>query len=104
MFLKDLLKEAILAISGNKIRSELTILGIVIGIGLVISMISIGEGAKSQITQSIEGLGSNILTVMPGGTRIGAIFSGRGTAQNLKEEDIKVLKQIEGVVDVVPII
>lgn len=104
MFLKDLLKEAILAISGNKIRSGLTILGIVIGIGSVISMISIGEGAKGQITQSIEGLGSNILTVMPGGTRMGAIFSGRGTAQNLKEEDVKVLKQIEGVVDVVPII
>jgi putative ABC transport system permease protein len=103
MKISDLLNEAIFAVSANKVRSGLTILGIVIGIASVIAMISIGQGAKLQITQSIEGLGSNILTVMPGGTRIGAMFMGRGSAQTLKEDDINVLKPIEGVLDVVPI-
>ncbi len=104
MKLIDVLNEAIFALSANKVRSGLTILGIVIGIASVIAMISIGQGAKFEITQSIQGLGSNVLTVMPGGTRIGAVFMGRGTAQTLKEEDVNVLKTIEGVVDVVPII
>jgi len=103
MKLIDLLNEAIFAVSANKVRSGLTILGIVIGIASVIAMISVGQGAKSQITQSIEGLGSNTLTVMPGGTRIGAMFMGRGSAQTLKENDVDVLKKIEGVSDVVPI-
>jgi putative ABC transport system permease protein len=103
MKIEDLLNEAIFAVSANKVRSGLTILGIVIGITSVIAMISIGQGAKGQITQSIEGLGSNILTVMPGGTRIGAMFMGRGSAQTLKENDVDVLKKVEGVLDVVPI-
>jgi len=103
MKIGDLLNEAIFAISANKVRSGLTILGIVIGIASVVAMISIGQGAKGQITQSIEGLGSNILTVMPGGARVGAVVMGRGTAQTLKEEDVNVLKTIEGVLDVVPI-
>jgi putative ABC transport system permease protein len=103
MRIGDLLNEAIFAVSANKVRSGLTILGIVIGIASVIAMISIGQGAKGQITQSIEGLGSNILTVIPGGARIGTMFMGRGSAQTLKEEDVNVLKPIEGVLDVVPI-
>jgi putative ABC transport system permease protein len=103
MFITDLVQETISAISANKVRSVLTILGIVIGIASVIAMISIGQGATGQITQSIEGLGSNILTVMPGGARVGTMFMGRGSAQTLKEEDVDVLKPIEGVLDVVPV-
>jgi putative ABC transport system permease protein len=103
MKISDLLNEAIFAISANKVRSGLTILGIVIGIASVIAMISIGQGANLEITKSIEGLGSNVLSVIPGGARIGATFMGRGSAQTLKEEDVDVLKPIEGVLDVVPI-
>jgi hypothetical protein len=80
----DLLNEAIFAISANKVRSGLTILGIVIGIASVIAMISIGQGANLEITKSIEGLGSNILTVIPGAARIGAMLYGRGSCSNLK--------------------
>jgi putative ABC transport system permease protein len=100
----DLLKEAFRSIIANKLRSGLTVLGIVIGIASVISMISIGQGTKGQITQSIESLGSNTLSIIPGGARIGAMFMGRGSAQSLKEEDVEVLKKIEGVVDVVPVV
>jgi putative ABC transport system permease protein len=104
MKISDLLNEAIFAISANKVRSGLTILGIVIGIASVIVMVSIGQGAKSEIVKSIQGLGSNVLTVMPGGARMGAVFMGRGTAQILKEDDVKILKTIEGVVNVVPVV
>jgi len=103
MFISDLFRETISAISANKTRSGLTILGIVIGIGSVIAMISIGQGATGQIQASIEGLGSNLLTVMPGAMRTGVMMAGRGTAQTLKENDIEVLKPISGVISVVPV-
>jgi len=103
MKLIDLLNETIFAISENKVRSGLTILGIVIGIASVIAMISIGQGATGQIEKSIEGLGSNLLTIMPGSMRTGIMMSARGTAQTLKEEDINVLKPIAGVLSVVPV-
>ena len=66
MKLYDLFQETRIAISANKARSSLTILGIVIGIGSVIAMVSIGQGAAGQIQSSIQGLGSNLLTVIPG--------------------------------------
>ena len=83
MQLTDILHETKTALSANKARSGLTILGIVIGIGSVIAMVSIGQGASGQIQSSIEGLGSNLLTVMPGFLQPGRgiISYGRGSAQ-----------------------
>lgn len=104
MKVKDLLKEIFISLLTNKARSGLTILGIVIGIASVIAMISIGQGASLQITKSIEGLGSNLLTIIPGTVRpgVGIISSGRGTAQTLKNDDIEVIQKIEGVYKVSP--
>ncbi len=99
MTASDLFQETYSALSANKTRSGLTVLGIVIGIGSVIAMVSIGQGASGQIKSSIEGLGSNLLTVMPGFVQPGRGFvsAGRGSAQSLKNEDIEVLRQISGV-------
>ncbi len=104
MKLQDLLQETITALSSNKVRSGLTVLGIVIGIGSVIAMVSIGQGASGQIESSIEGLGSNLLTVMPGFIQPGRgiVSSGRGSAQSLKNEDVEIIKKIPGVVYVSP--
>ena len=104
MSIQDLIQETITALSSNKVRSGLTILGIVIGIGSVIAMVSIGQGASGQIQSSIEGLGSNLLTVVPGFMQPGRgiVSSGRGSAQTLKNEDVEVLKQIPGVAYVSP--
>lgn len=104
MKIKDLLKEIFISLLANKVRSSLTILGIVIGIASVIAMVSIGQGASKQITQSIEGLGSNLLTIIPGTVRpgVGIISSGRGTAQTLKNDDIEVIQKIEGVYKISP--
>lgn len=101
---KDLLEETFSALSANKVRTGLTMLGIVIGIASVIAMTAIGTGAKNSIQSSIEGLGSNLLTIMPGVVQPGRgiVSSGRGSAQTLKNEDIDVIKNIDGVAAVSP--
>ncbi len=93
----DLVKESIDSIFHNKLRSGLTILGIVIGIAAVIIMVSLGQGAQKQIVQSIQNLGSNLISIFPGVIQPGRGFvaTGRGTSQTLKLEDINVLKDIE---------
>lgn len=93
MIISDLLEETYSAIFANKARSGLTILGIVIGIGSVIAMISIGAGAKGQIQSSIESIGSNLIMVMPGFQRgVGTqISSGRGSATTLTLEDANAI-------------
>ncbi|OGI59856.1 hypothetical protein A3F19_01200 [Candidatus Nomurabacteria bacterium RIFCSPHIGHO2_12_FULL_37_29] len=100
----DIINETYSALSSNKARSGLTMLGIVIGIASVIAMVSIGNGAKQSIQSSIEGLGSNLLTILPGIVQPGRgiVSSGRGTAQTLKNEDIDVIKNIDGVAAVSP--
>jgi len=100
----DLLKEALKSIAVNKLRSGLTVLGIIIGITAVISMLSIGEGAKRQLAQSIESLGSNQLTIFPGVVQPGRgiVSSGRGAAQSLKMRDVEIVRKIEGVKEVSP--
>lgn len=99
MTIIDLFEETRLSLAANKVRSALTVLGIVIGISSVIAMVSIGAGAKNSIQQSIEGLGSNLLTILPGVVQPGRgiVSSGRGSAQTLKDEDIAVVNSIDGV-------
>ena len=101
---QDILQETYTALSANKARSGLTILGIIIGIGSVIAMVSIGQGASGQITSSIERLGSNLLIVIPGFAQAGRGFvsQGRGSAQTLTNSDIDVVREITGVAYVSP--
>ena len=65
MTLKDILHETYSALSANKVRSGLTMLGIVIGIGSVIAMLAIGQGAQNSIQSSIQSIGSNLIIVTP---------------------------------------
>ena len=87
MLLSDLFQETYFALSANKSRSFLTILGIVIGIGSVIAMVSIGQGASGSIQSRIESIGSNLIQVMPGMQRSGGVSSGWGSSQTLTRED-----------------
>ncbi len=94
MLITDLLEETYFALSANKARSGLTILGIVIGIGSVIAMISIGQGAAGSIESNIQAMGSNLITVMPGFQRsFSQVRAGRGTAQTLTIEDAEAIAQ-----------
>jgi putative ABC transport system permease protein len=96
---KDILEETIMALSGNKARSGLTMLGIVIGIASVIAMTAIGTGAQNSISASIQSIGSNLVIVSPGAPRgVGQqVSQGRGGAKTLTLKDVEALKTLDGV-------
>lgn len=105
MTTRDIIEETYAALSGNKVRSGLTMLGIIIGIGSVIAMISIGQGAQTTIQSSIQSIGSNLVLVSPGAQRgPGAqVSSGRGAARTLKQEDADAIsKEVSQVKAVAP--
>jgi len=105
MKFQDILEETYSALVSNKIRTGLTMLGIVIGIASVIAMVSIGNGVSSSVTSNIESLGSNLLTIRSGatqGTSKGAVAGQRGSQQTLKPEDADVIKSVSGVAYVSP--
>lgn len=100
----DLLEETYTALSANKVRSGLTILGIVIGIGSVIAMVSIGQGAQKSISDSIQSAGSNLILVYPGSQRGpgSQVSSGQGSARTLSVSDARAIEEIPGVKGVSP--
>jgi len=95
----DVLEETYAALSANKARSGLTMLGIVIGISSVIAMLAIGNGATSSITSSIQSIGSNLIMVTPGAQQGPGMMvsSGRGSAKTLTLEDAEALKTVASV-------
>ena len=101
MTFNDTLEETYTALSANKARSGLTVLGIVIGIASVIAMVSVGQGASSGIQSSIQSLGSNLIEVTPGAARNAGGFgasSGRGSATTLTQADADAIQsQVQNV-------
>ena len=76
------------ALQANKLRSALTMLGMIIGVAAVIAMVGIGNGATASITSQIQGLGSNLLTVSPGQSNTGGVRGGAGSLTTLTITDI----------------
>ena len=95
MKLNDILQETYSALLSNKIRSGLTVLGIVIGISSVIAMLAIGQGAQGSIESSIQSIGSNLIMVQPGAQRGPGITvsAGRGSAKSLTLADSEAIAQ-----------
>jgi len=87
MVAMDLLKETSSSLSSNKVRSGLTMLGIIIGIASVITMVAIGQGAQSSIQARIQSIGSNLIIISPGAQRTGGISAGQGSSQTLTLDD-----------------
>ncbi len=85
------LKIALRALRTNKMRSFLTMLGIIIGIAAVIAMMAVGSGASYVISQQIASIGSNIILVIPGSTTSGGLRMGMGGAQTLTSDDVKAI-------------
>ena len=88
----NLFKVAINALKRNKLRSFLTMLGIIIGVASVITMLAIGQGSKKSIEDQISSMGSNMLFVMPGTFRMGGVQQGSSTSQKLTLADINAIK------------
>ena len=85
------LRSALRALAANKLRSVLTMLGIIIGVGAVITMIAVGRGATERVQEQMKGLGSNIMLVLPGGVTAGGVRLGAQTGQALTEEDVNAI-------------
>ncbi|MFH2085759.1 MAG: ABC transporter permease [bacterium] len=88
---KELFSESVGTLLLNKMRTGLAMLGIVIGIGSVIALLSIGEASQKSITAQIQSLGSNILTVSPGAQRTGLVRGAQGGGTTLTYDDAKAL-------------
>ncbi len=89
----NLTKIAINALKRNKFRSILTMLGIIIGVGSVIGMLSIGQGSKKSIQNQISEMGSNMVFVMPGSQQRGGVMMGNSNAKTLTLSDVEKLKK-----------
>jgi putative ABC transport system permease protein len=85
------LKIALRALRTNKMRSFLTMLGIIIGIAAVIAMMAVGSGASYVISQQIASIGSNIILVIPGSTTSGGLRTGSGGSQSLTSDDARAI-------------
>jgi putative ABC transport system permease protein len=84
-------KIALRALRVHKLRSLLTMLGIIIGVGAVVAMVSVGQGASMQITQRIASLGSNVLQVFPGSSSSGGVRGGAGSMSSLTLDDARAI-------------
>jgi putative ABC transport system permease protein len=87
MKIMNILRSAFRALQRNKMRSFLTMLGIIIGVGAVIAMLAIGQGAEYSVEQQISSLGTNFLIILPGTQQTGGISVGAGSATTLTEDD-----------------
>ena len=96
----DSVRTALRAILANKLRSALTMLGVVIGVGSVIAMIGIGEGTKKKSIENIQIMGTNMLTVMPNWRR-GSVVGGANDTPTLKDDDVIDLKRQVPLIDIV---
>src|SRR5512138_1022747 len=97
------LRIAVRALRRNSLRTLLTMLGIIIGVGAVIAMVAIGNGAKAQVENQIAALGQNVILVLSGNVSRGGFSMGFGSAGTLTKEDYQALrKEISGISGVSP--
>lgn len=95
-------KIALRALTRNKVRSALTMLGIIIGVASVIAMVGLGQGAQQQVQDQISSMGTNLLIVSAGSQRSGGVRAGSGTASTLDLKDVEAIAQAPAVSAVSP--
>src|SRR4030095_11639247 len=89
------------ALNRNKLRTALTMLGMIIGVAAVIAMVALGNGAKTQIEEAIKAQGTNLITIMPGSFTAGGARGGMGTSTRLSEADANAIRDMPQVAYVV---
>jgi putative ABC transport system permease protein len=85
------LRIALRALRTNSLRSALTMLGIIIGVGAVIAMIGVGKGAQTRVEEQVRSLGANVMVLWPASTNAGGVRSGTGGVQTLTEDDARAI-------------
>ena len=102
MKLGDLFRLALSRLGTGKLRTVLTMLGVIIGVASVVALVSVGQGATSGINSRLEGLGTNLLSVTPGSTTTGATRGAFGSATTLTIEDATAMSTLPDVAGVAP--
>jgi putative ABC transport system permease protein len=99
------LKISLRALRVNKMRSALTMLGIIIGVGAVIAMLAVGTGASEKISEQISSIGSNLIIILPGSTTSGGLRMGMGSQPTLTRDDAEAIqKECSAVQEVAPVL
>ena len=88
------LRVAFKALNRNKLRTILTMLGMIIGVAAVITMVALGSGAQAAIEEQIRGAGTNMITIFPGSANVGGVRQGGGTSTRLVPADAAALRQV----------
>ena len=96
----ELLASAVEALTLNKLRTALATLGIIIGIGSVIALVSLGQASQKSVQSQIESLGANLLTVMPGAQSTGAVRGVPGSSETLTYDDAKAIATAPQITDI----
>ena len=97
-----MLSEAWMAMWANRLRTILTMLGMVIGVGAVILMLAVGQGAQQQVQASIASMGSNLFIILSGSTTSGGVRMGGGATPTLTVADAQSLEELPSVAAVAP--
>jgi putative ABC transport system permease protein len=98
----DLVSLALSRLSTGKLRTALTMLGIIIGVASVVALVSVAQGATAGISDRLQSLGTNLITVTPGATRTGATRGAAGSATTLTLDDSNSLATLDGVQAIAP--
>jgi len=91
------LRIALKALGRNKMRTALTMLGMIIGVGAVITMVALGKGAQSTIEEQVKAAGTNLININSGNFSQGGVRMGGGNATTLTKEDAEALREVPGV-------
>jgi putative ABC transport system permease protein len=102
---REVIRVALRALARNKLRTILTMLGIIIGVGAVICTVAIGQGASEQVQQQIQALGTNIVMVFAGSVNTGGVHMGSGANKTLTPDDAQaILQHVQNVAAVSPMV
>lgn len=104
MNLLTLVSEAMRALQTNRLRTALTMLGMIIGVAAVVLMLSIGQGAQASINSAIASMGSHLLIVMPGATSSGGLRWGSGSVKTLTVQDAHAIAELPMIDATAPVI
>ena len=100
----QVVEEALRALSTNRMRTSLTMLGVIIGVCAVVIMLAVGRGTQALVNQSIASMGSNLLVVFPGSQTSGGVRFGAGAAQTLTVSDATAIESVSNVMRVAPVV
>lgn len=104
MTFMTIISEALRALRLNRLRTGLTMLGMIIGVAAVVLMLAVGQGAQTTVSQAIDSMGSNLLIVVPGATSSGALRSAAGSVQTLTMGDAQAIAHLPSIKATAPLI